>query len=63
MEALEEEQMEMIPETFCVSQIQRYTEREPPFPSYNASYYHKAFSHHVEVSAVPCDAKQREMPC
>lgn len=38
-------------------------ERETPIPSYNASYYHKAFSHCVEVSAVPCDAVEREMPC
>ena len=40
----------------------RERERENPVPSCNASYYHKAFSHRVEVSAVPRDTVEREMP-
>lgn len=45
------------------SHLQREREGKTPVPSYNASYYHKAFSHHIEVSAVPCDAVEREMSC
>lgn len=42
---------------------QMYTKREISVPSYNASYYHNAFIHHVEVSAVPYEVVEREMLC